>query len=121
MEYQLTIIERPGHVHARITGPHRPDIALAALREAYVECVNRNCEQMLLEMATTGPTLGPSRIFGVLKDRLDDALKLRKIAYVDTQGRDSGREFVENFGRNRGVNIRAFATTEEAQRWLAET
>jgi hypothetical protein len=117
MEYELTIIERPGYVHARITGPHRADTTLGALRDAYAECVKRNCDEMLLELATTGPSLGPSRIFSVLKDRLDDALKLRKIAYVDTQGRE-GRAFVENFARNRGVNIRAFSTIEEAQRWL---
>jgi hypothetical protein len=119
MEYELTIIERPGFVHARITGPHRADTAVAGLREAYAECVKRSCEQMLLEMATTGPSLGPSRIFGVLKDRLEDALKLRKIAYVDTQGR-GGRGFVENFARNRGVNIRAFDSIGDAEHWLAE-
>jgi hypothetical protein len=119
MEYQLTIIDRPGYVYARITGPHRADTTLGALRDAYAECVKRRCEQMLLEMATVGPTLGPSRIFGVLKDRLDDALKLRKIAYVDTGGRE-GRLFVENFARNRGVNIRAFDTIEDADRWLTE-
>ena len=118
MEYQLEVTDHRRYVHARATGPHTPENALRFLREAYVACVERGKDQLLLEQALTGPSIGAANIYTALKDRLTDALTLRRIAYVDAEGREDGRMFVENAARNRGVNIRTFVSVDEAANWL---
>jgi hypothetical protein len=86
--------------------------------DAYRECIARGYDSLLMEQALEGPSLGPGGIFKVVQARLAEALTLKRIAYVDSLGRDDGRQFVEDAARNRGINIRVFATVDEAERWM---
>lgn len=118
--YDLTVIERPGYLHVRATGIHGPQTALRFMQDAYAACVARGCDSLLLEQSLDGPSIGAAHIFAVLRDRLEAALSLRRIAYVDTKGRAEGRQFVEDVARNRGVNLRVFDTIEQAEAWLVD-
>ena len=118
MDYQFFAFPHPTYVHVRASGANTPANALRFLEEAHAACIARGCDSLLIEQSLDGPSLGAGGIFKLVQSRLDLALRLRRIAYVDTRGRDEGRQFVENMARNRGVNIRAFPTIEDAQRWL---
>ena len=121
MEYRLTIVERPGYVHARVTGPNTPENALRFLQESYEACVARGRSALLLEMDLSGPSLDTSSIFRIVAERTTDALKLRKIAYVEkSREKDEGKvHFAETVAVNRGVNVKLFRDVAEAERWLS--
>lgn len=38
MDYQLTLIERPGYLHAKVTGANEPGNVLRFLGESYEAC-----------------------------------------------------------------------------------
>lgn len=117
--YELTVIEARDYLHARGTGTHDPATALRFMEDAYAACVARGYDSLLLEQSLDGPSIGAAHIFAVVRERLDAALSLRRIAYVDAKGRDEGRQFVEDVTRNRGVNLRVFESVEKAVAWLA--
>jgi hypothetical protein len=121
MPYQLTIVEHPTYLHATATGSHSAQNVLRFLAEAYEECVKRGHASVLLEVNFTGPSLDVTSIYRVISQRVADATKLAKVAYVDTSGRDAGRkEFAESVALNRGVNVRLFTGLEAAREWLGE-
>ena len=117
--YQLTLVERPTYLHARVEGERTPENALRFLQEVYEACVQRGRTEALLEVRFAGPSLGIADIFQVISQASADGAKLRRIAYVDATASDPGRaQFAETVALNRNVNVRLFADIAEAARWL---
>jgi hypothetical protein len=120
--YQVTIDERPTYLHTKVVGPRTPENAIRYLEEVYAACLRTGKTRVLLEMAFSGPSLGPSGIMRVVSERSADGAKLRKIAYVEASMDGLQRaKFAETVAINRAVNVRLFATVEEAVRWLEES
>lgn len=120
MPYQLTIVEHSDYVHAIATGTHSAQNVLRFLAEAYEACVKRGHTSVLVEVNFTGPSLDVTSIYRVISQRVAEATKLARVAYVDSSGRDANRkEFAESVALNRGVNVRLFSDLEAARRWLA--
>lgn len=119
--YELTLEERPAYLHARVVGPRTPENALRYLDEVYAACLRTGLSQVLLEMAFSGPSLGPSGILRVVSERSADGARLRKVAYVEASmdGQQRAR-FAETVAINRAVNLRLFESVGEAARWLEE-
>jgi hypothetical protein len=121
MSYLFTVEEQPTYLHAKAVGTHSAQNALRFLEDAYEACVERGYSAVLLEMNLSGPSLALSSIFGVIVHRSDDAMKLRKIAYVDASDRDPEKtKFAETVAINRNVNVRLFRDLEEAKRWMSD-
>jgi hypothetical protein len=119
MSYHLTIEEHPLYLHTAVSGTHSLENARRFLQEAYAACVERGYTDVLLEMNLTGPSLDLGSIFAVVAQRSADAVKLRRVAYVDASSRDPEKKrFAETVAVNRGVNARLFRDLEEARRWL---
>jgi hypothetical protein len=117
--YQLTILERPGYLHARVEGERTPENALRFLKEVYEACVQRGRWEALLEVRLAGPSLEIPDIYDVISQASADGAKLRRIAYVDATTSDAGRaSFAETVAVNRSVNVRLFADVSDAARWL---
>jgi putative acetyltransferase len=120
MPYQLTIAEQPSYLHATASGTRTAESAVRFLEEAYKACVERGYSDVLLEMNLSGPSLDLGSIFGVIMQRVSDARKLRRIAYVDTMAMDPGRaRFAETVAINRGVGVRLFGNLDDARQWLS--
>jgi hypothetical protein len=118
--FQLTLHEMPGYLHARATGSHTQENAARFLREAYLACVERGYDALLLEMALTGSSLGSGPIYSVVASASTDGTKLRRIAYVDGAPRPpEAMKFAENVAVNRGVNVRLFSEIGDAREWLS--
>jgi len=122
MEYRLALVERPTYLHTRVTGPNSRENATRFLMESYEACVASGRNALLLEMSLSGPSLDASSIFRIVAERTGDALKLRKIAYVESsREKDEGKvHFAETVAVNRGVNVKLFRDVGEAERWLLE-
>lgn len=111
----------PGYLHARATGAHTPQNALRYFIEVHKACVERGFDRVLLDMALSGPPMSPSEIFAVISERSYEGSKLKRIAYLDTTGRDVHEmKFAETVAVNRGVNIRLFLDEEQAKLWISE-
>jgi hypothetical protein len=118
--YHLTIEEHPTYLHATVAGTHSPENALRFLKEAHEACVKSGKTAVLLEMNLVGPSLDATSIFRVISERSGEAVKLRKIAYVDASSRDPEKmRFAETVAVNRGVNVRLFQDLAEAKEWMA--
>lgn len=117
--YELTLEEKPAYLHARVVGPRTPENALRYLDEVYAACQRTGIVNVLLEMAFSGPSLGPSGIFKVIENASAHGATLGRIAYVEASadGRQRAR-FAETVAINRAVNIRLFDDVAQAARWL---
>ena len=121
MSYQFTVEQRPAYVHTKVVGERTPENALRFLRDSYTACVNAGRTAVLLEMHLTGPSLGTTNVFDVISSGVPDALKLRKIAYVEGSVGDATMPaFAATVAVNRGVNVRLFRDVAVAASWLTE-
>jgi hypothetical protein len=120
MSYQLSVDKRPAYLHAKVVGKRTPENALRYLQEVYSVCVNNNYTAVLLDMNFRGPSLSTTEIFDVVLQRVPDALRLRKIAYVEGVPDDPAMPaFAETVAVNRGVNVRRFQNVADAANWLS--
>jgi hypothetical protein len=121
MEYLLTLLPHPGYLHASVTGTHSVENAARFLREVREACSRQGVSAVLLEVKFSGPSLTTGSIFSVISQESAEGKLLRKVAYIDASDRDPAKiKFAETVALNRGVNVRLFASVEEAGRWLAE-
>ena len=121
MTYHLTLVPHPGYLHAAVTGDHSAENAARFLREVREACSRQGVSAVLLEVKFSGPSLATGSIFSVISQGSAEGKTLRKIAYVDVSDRDPAKiKFAETVALNRGVNVRLFASVEEAGQWLAE-
>ena len=120
MSYQFTAEKRQTYVHTKVVGERTTENALRFLRDSYAACVNCGHSAVLLEMHLSGPGLTTTGIFDVISSWVPDALKLRKIAYVDGNREPAGAYFAETVAMNRGVNVRLFPSVALAEGWLTQ-
>ena len=121
MSYQFTAEKRQTYVHTKVVGERTTENALRFLRDSYAACVNCGHSAVLLEMHLSGPGLTTTGIFDVISSWGPDALKLRKIAYVEgLLGDVMMAAFLETVAVNRGMNVRLFRDIGSAASWLSE-
>jgi len=121
MSYQSTIEQQRTYVHAKVVGERTAENALRFLRESYTACMEYEKDAVLLEMCLSGPSLTTTSVFEVVLSWVPDALKLRKIAYVEASLDDATMPaFLETVAVNRGVNVHLFRDVGSAANWLSE-
>ena len=121
MEYHLSLAAHPGYLHATVTGTHNAENVARFLREVREACAAQGVSAVLLEVKLSGPSLATGSIFSVISKESAEGRLLRKVAYIDASDRDPAKiKFAETVALNRGVNVRLFASVEDAGRWLAE-
>jgi len=123
MSYTVTFEDKPGYLHARVTGSNSRENVLAYLGDVYRACVARDAGVVLIEEYLLGPSIPLSSVFQVVDARAPKALHaITKIAYVDTNPEHdlTRMEFAEDVAVNRGLNMRLFPTVAEAVRWLRD-
>jgi hypothetical protein len=120
MSYELTILPKPGYLHAIVTGVlSRENVAhyLADLRR---ECAARQCFRVLIEERLDGPRLGIMDVFRIISEESKHAVGVMEaVAYVDMNDTgDSEMEFAETVAVNRSVPARVFSSLADAERWI---
>lgn len=119
--YQLTLVDRPTHLHAAVVGERTPANAQRYLAEVYAACVERGYSTVLLDVQFSGPGLSVDTLSRLIAARAADGAKFRKIAYVARWLDDLATAYAaESEGISRGINVRAFRDLASAERWLAK-
>lgn len=124
MSYQLSTRDASGYVHFVVTGANTPEAVRGYLREALEICAMRRCKAVLIEENLIGPELRLVDVYSIVIESAEAPLAhLLKVAFVNVNPEHarSSATFAETVARNRGINIRTFATLAEAQEWLRGT
>lgn len=119
MSYELTIAQKPGYVHAVVTGENSSETVVRYLEEIRRECAARNCFRLLIEERLVGPRLGTTSVFEVASKGSNRAQgRFNAIAYVDVNAEGNRMEFAETVAINRGLPLRVFSSVADAENWL---
>ena len=120
MTYQLKIEQKPGYLHAIVTGQNSAENVRAYLEELRSECIARGCFRVLIEEHLEGPRLKTLDVFEVISKGSAPALGLyTAIAYVDLNAEGDLMKFAQATAVNRGLPVSIFLTVTEAERWIA--
>ena len=116
--YRLEVVVHDGYLQATAHGMHTQENMSRFLGEVYKACLANRKDSVLLDIQFEGPSMGTSSIFSVVQERIAQAQELRRIAYIDAVRDPAKTGFAETVARNRGVNVRLFASVEQAKAWL---
>jgi hypothetical protein len=117
--YELTITQKPGYLHAVVTGENSRENVARYLEEILRECAARNCRRLLIEERLAGPRLGTMSVFEIAAEGSNHAQgHFNAIAYVDVNAEGDRMEFAETVAVNRGLPVRVFSSVSDAEDWL---
>jgi hypothetical protein len=120
MSYQLTITQKPGYLHAVVTGDNTRENVSGYMEQVIRECTLRQCFRVLVEERLEGRRLGTLDVFELVATGSNRYLRtLEAMAYVDVNARDGEMmRFAENVAVNRAFPVKVFATVAAAEKWL---
>ena len=121
MTYKLAFAQKPGYLHAVVTGRNTKENVARYLADVQRECLERACRRVLIEERLEGPRLGPLDVFYIASEgrhRVEG--QLPTMAYVDANATGTLMKFAEDVAVNRGINVQVFATVADAEKWLLQ-
>jgi hypothetical protein len=120
LDYELTIVQKPGYLHGTVTGQNSRETVAAYLRQGLQECTDRGITYALIEAHLQGPRLPLWDIFEIASEhsKLDMGI-FKSIAYVDAKAPAALLTFIQHVTGNRGLPLRVFNSVDAAERWLA--
>ncbi len=120
MSYEISFSDRPGYIHALVTGENSRESVISYMEEVLRECKDKDCFRVLIEERLEGPRLQAMDVFTISAEGSIKVLGVfEAIAHVDEKMGEM-REFVETVAVNRGLPIATFATISEAETWLGQ-
>jgi len=119
MTYTLTVRQKPGYLHAVVTGLNTRENVTRYLEQLGAECSARNCFRVLVEERLEGPRLEAMEVFEIVSQGSERARgKIQAFAYVDVNAEGDLMHFAETVALNRGLPVALFPTVTDAERWL---
>ena len=119
MSYALTLTEKPGYLHAIVTGKNTLENVTGYMQDLHKACVTRGISRVLIEERLTGRRLETWDVYEVAaQGSARGAGQFEALAYVDVHASGELMKFAETVAFNRGIPIRLFATVEEAEAWI---
>ena len=120
MSYKISFSDRPGYIHALVTGENSRDSVVNYMEEVLRECKDKDCFRVLIEERLEGPRLQTMDVFTVSSEGSMKVLGVfEAIAHVD-ENMGEMRDFAETVAVNRGLPIATFSTIAEAKTWLGQ-
>jgi hypothetical protein len=121
MSYELSIEERPGYLHAVVTGVNSKENVVRYLDDIRRECAARSCSRVLIEENLKGPRLDILDVFDIASSARERATTpLPVVAYVDVNATSDLMKFAEDVAVNRGIDVRVFSSVADAAQWLLD-
>ena len=119
MTYKVIFTEKPTFLRAVVTGVNSKENVKEYLTDIMRECEARGCFKVLIEERLDGPRLGTPDVIEIASEGSGRALGLFKaIAYVDVNAEGGLMTFAGTVASKRGLPVRTFPTTAEAEAWL---
>jgi hypothetical protein len=117
--YRLTVEQKPGYLHAIVTGSNTQLNVAAYLDELLGRCLAGQCYRVLIEERLEGPRLRTVEVFEIASRGAQKvAGVMRAIAYVDRNAAGDLMRFAETAAINRGVPVMIFPTVADAEAWI---
>lgn len=119
MSFEMTLAEKPGYLHAIVTGKNTLENVAAYMTQLRETCVARGIDRVLIEERLTGRRLETWDVYQAASQGSARASgRFNAIAYVDVHASGELMKFAETVAVNRGMPIRVFASVEEAEAWI---
>lgn len=120
MSYEVSFSERPGYIHALVTGENSRETVINYMEDILRECKSQECFRVLIEERLEGPRLQAMDVFTISSEGSMKVLGVfEAIAYVEEEMGEM-RDFVETVALNRGLPMAAFSGVPEAESWLRQ-
>lgn len=121
MSYEMTLTEKPGYLHAVVTGKNTLENVTGYMKVLHDACVARGISRVLIEERLTGRRLETWDVYEVAAQGSARGVgQFQALAYVDVHASGELMKFAETVAYNRGIPIRLFATVEEAETWIRQ-
>lgn len=118
-DYNVEFEQRPGYLFARVTGENSPETIKAYTADILQTCQEHGCFRVLIHECLDGPRLSATEIYQMFAQTMPQWRgKFDAVAIVDEKMGEMAK-FAETVGVNRGMPIAAFASLEEATRWIS--
>ena len=119
MSFQLSLTEKPGYLHAVVTGQNTLENVVMYLRELRAACETRGFARVLVEENLTGRRLETWDVYQIASEGSKTGSgNFEAIAFVDVNAHGELMKFAEIVATNRGAPLNVFATVADAEAWL---
>jgi len=119
MPFEVTCSEKPGYLHAVVTGTNAPESVVGYMDAIRAECRRLDCYRVLIEENLEGPRFDEMEIFALITGNSADSLGyFEALAYVDLQQDFEVVKFAETVAVNRGIPIAVFSSVADAENWI---
>jgi hypothetical protein len=119
MSFEMTLTEKPGYLHAIVTGQNTLENVMMYLRELHQECEARGVSRVLIEERLTGRRLETWDVYQIAAEGSQKgAAKFEAVAYVDVHESGELMKFAETVANNRGIPMSLFSNVVDAEAWL---
>ena len=122
MSFELTINRDGDWLHATVTGRNTADNVDAYMQALFKACREANCARLLIEERLDGPRLSTLEVFKIASRRAEELRgHFISIAYVDVYAEGDLMTFAETVAKNRGSQVKVFASVADAEDWLRKS
>ena len=123
MSFELDITNEQDYLIVQAKGDRSRKDVTALTQKVLDLCAEHQKERVLVDVSGLAGRLKIFESFQIVVDEFPALRKLgilKRIAIMDRDENLQRINFFETVARNRGFNVRAFATRDEATAWLAE-
>jgi hypothetical protein len=123
VKLDISLVKEEGYLHARVSSANTAENVVDYLSELRRACVQQDCNAILIEENLAGPRLPMQDVKNIVFWGSHQLPRLPlTIAYLDVNSGHSPAnvKFAEALALERGINMRACETLEEARAWLRE-
>ncbi len=119
MSFEMALTEKPGYLHAVVTGQNTLENVMMYLQELHQECAARGIHRVLIEERLTGRRLETWDVYQIAAEGSQrGAGKFDAVAYVDVHASGELMKFAETVANNRGIPMNLFTNVADAEAWL---
>ena len=121
MSFEMTLTEKPGYLHAVVTGQNTLENVMLYLKELHQECEARGVNRVLIEERLTGRRLETWDVYQIAAEGSQKgAGRFEAVAYVDVNASGELMKFAETVANNRGIPMSLFSNVADAEAWLGK-
>lgn len=119
MSFEMTLTEKPGYLHAIVTGQNTLENVMMYLKELHQECEARSVNRVLIEERLSGRRLETWDVYQIAAEGSQrGAGRFDAVAYVDVNASGELMKFAETVANNRGIPMSLFSNVADAEAWL---
>ncbi len=117
--YNLKFENRPEYLYAKITAEKETlEISEAAWKEIVQECKQEKCDKLLVEQDIPEIDISYFEKYECVNNLVGALMKIN-VAFVDKYVEQMAlNNFAELVATNRGLSVKMFTDSDEAERWL---